>query len=48
LRRRQRIEVIEHRVAQLVHRCKRQLQLGFDAGDLCDAAAGRLPGAVLQ
>ena len=36
-------DVAQHRRAQLVQRRERKFQLGFDAGDLCDATARRLP-----
>ena len=48
LRLRQRIEVAEHRPAELVHRRERHLQLGLDADDLRDPTAGRLASAVLH
>ena len=48
LRRRQTVQVVQHRRAQLVQRRERQLHLRLDAPRVCYPAARRLPGQVLQ
>jgi hypothetical protein len=48
LRRRERIEMAEDRLAELVHCRERHRQLGLDADNLGDATAGRLASAVLH
>ena len=40
------VQVLEHRLAQLVHRSKRHLQLGLDVCGLRVSAAGRLSRAI--